>query len=80
MHSPITTRLAWCTAARNDSAKSTRADLAALGEHLNACPQLNRHLLTLHGATEFMNGFVATRFVSTILVFALVIGLGAWIL
>ncbi len=80
MQNTITTRLAWCTAAHNDSAKSTHADLAALGDHLNACPQLNRHLLTLHGATDFMNGFVATRFVSTLLVFALVIGLGAWIL
>lgn len=78
MHSPITTRLAWCTAAHSDSAKSARADLAALGEHLHACPQLHRHLLTLHGATEVMNGFVATRFISTLLVFALVIGLGAW--
>ncbi|WP_296542659.1 hypothetical protein [Rhodoferax sp.] len=80
MHSPTNTRLAWCTAAHNDSAKSTRADLLALGEHLNACPQLHRHLMTLHGATEVMNGFVATRFVSTLLVLALVIGLGAWML
>ena len=80
MHSHSTTRYAWCTASNSDSAKSTRADLAALGEHLNACPQLHRHLLTLQGATEVMNGFVATRFVSTLLVFALVIGLGAWIL
>lgn len=80
MHSPITTRLAWCTAAHGDNAKSTRADLAALGEHLNACPQLHRHLLILHDATEFMHSFVATRFVSTLVVFALAIGLGAWML
>ena len=80
MHTPITTRHACCTATNSDSAKSTRADLAALGEHLNACPQLHRHLLALHGATEVMKGFVATRFMSTLLVFVLVIGLGAWIL
>ena len=80
MHSPTTTRHKWCTAAHSDNAKSARADLAALGEHLSACPQLHRHLLTLHGAAEAMNGFVATRFVSTLLVFALVIGLGSWML
>jgi len=80
MHSPTNTRHAWCTAAHSDSATSARTDLLALGEHLNACPQLHRHLMTLHGATEVMNGFVATRFVSTLLVLALVIGLGAWML
>jgi len=80
MHSPNTTRLAWCTAAHGDNAKSSRADLAALGEHLNACPQLHRHLLTLHGATESLHSFVATRFVSTLTVLALVIGIGTWML
>lgn len=80
MHSPTTTRHTWCTAAHSDNAKSARADLAALGEHLNTCPQLHRHLLRLHAVTDVMNGFVATRFVSTLLVFALAIGFGAWLL
>lgn len=80
MNSPATTSHKWCTASNSDSAKSTRADLAALGEHMNTCPQLHRHLLSLQGATEVMNGFVATRFVSTLLVLALLVGLGAWML
>ena len=80
MNSPTTTRHTWCTAAHTDSTKSARADLTALGEHLHTCPQLHRHLLSLHGATEVMNGFVATRFVSTLLVIALVIGLVSWLL
>jgi hypothetical protein len=70
----------WCTASNSDSAKSTRADLAALGEHMNSCPQLHRHLLSLQGATKVLNGFVATRFVSTLLVLALIVGLGVWML
>lgn len=80
MHSPATARHTWCTSAHSDDAKSTLSDLAALGEHMSTCPQLHRHLLKLHGATEAMNGFVATRFVSTLLVFAFIIGLGIWML
>jgi len=80
MHSPKTTGHTWCTTARGDNAKSAEADLAALGEHLSSCPQLHPHLLKLHGATETMNGFVATRFASTLLVIALLIGVGSWLL
>ncbi len=80
MHRPTTTPHKWCTAAHSDSAISAHADLAALGEHLNTCPQLHRHLLSLQGATELMNGFVATRFVSTLLVITLAVGLVAWLL
>lgn len=80
MPSHKTTRHTWCTTAHGDNAKSADADLAALGEHMGTCPQLHRHLLSLHGATEVMNGFVATRFVSTLLVLAILIGLGSWLL
>lgn len=79
MYSP-TPPHAWRTASYSDSAKSTRIDLAALGEHLTACPQLHRHLLTLHGVAESIHGFVATRFVSTLVVMAVLIGLGYWLL
>lgn len=80
MHSPKTTGHTWCTTAHGDNAKSAGADLAALGEHLSSCPQLHRHLLSLHNASETMNGFVATRFVSTLLVLAIAIGFGSWLL
>ena len=80
MPSLKTARHTWCTAAHGDNAKSAGADLTALGEHMSSCPQLHRHLLRLHGATEAMNGFVATRFVSTLLVLAVLIGLGSWLL
>ena len=80
MPSPKSTGHTWCTTAHGDNAKAAGADLAALGEHMISCPQLHRHILSLHGATEAMNGFVATRFVSTLLVLAVLIGLGSWLL
>ncbi|HEX5697631.1 MAG TPA: hypothetical protein VFX90_03170 [Rhodoferax sp.] len=81
MHNPSSTpRQAWCTASRSDASKSSRADLLVLGEHLSACPQMHRHLMTLHGAATAIDGFVARRFVTTLVVVALLIGLAYWAL
>jgi hypothetical protein len=51
-----------------------------LGEHMSACPQLHRHLMTLHGVVESIHGFVATRFITTLVVVAVVVGFGYWLL
>lgn len=80
MHSPMPPRHAWCTASRSDASKSSSTDLLVLGEHLSACPQLHRHLMTLHDVAESIHGFVATRFVTTLVVVAVVIGFGYWLL
>jgi len=80
MHKPTAPRHAWCTAARSDTTACFRADLATLGVHLNACPQVHRHLLTLYGASASIHGFVATRLVTTLVVIAALFGLGYWVL
>ena len=81
MHNPMSTpRQAWCTAARSDASKSSGTDLLVLGAHLSACPQMHRHLMTLHGAATAINGFVASRIVTTVVVVALLIGFGYWAL
>ena len=51
-----------------------------LGKHLSACPQMHRHLMTLHGVAASIHGFVATRFVTTLVVMALLFGFGYWVL
>lgn len=77
MHHPTTTpRHVWHTASHSDAAKSSGTDLLLLGEHLNACPQLHRHLLTLHRVAESVHGFVATRFVTTLVVMIVLFGFG----
>jgi len=80
MHGLTTTLPAWHTASHSDPTKSTRNDRAALGAHLTACPQLHRHLLTLQRVATSFHGFVATRFVSTLVILALLFGLGYWAL
>lgn len=80
MHSATTTPLAWCTASDSDPTQSTRIDCVALGAHLTACPQLHRHLLTLQRVAVSFQGFIATRFVSTLVILVVLLGLGYWVL
>jgi hypothetical protein len=80
MRIPKTQRHAWCTASHNDAAKSSLNDMRALGEHLTACPQVHRHLLTLRAAAAFTHGFVATRFVTTLVALIALFRLGYWLL
>lgn len=54
-------------------------DLEALGEHLALCKGSNRRLLALRSVAETMNGFVAARFMTT-LVLAILLLAGASIL
>ncbi|WP_296494718.1 hypothetical protein [Rhodoferax sp.] len=81
MHkSTSTPRQDWCTASRSDASKSSGTDLLVLGEHLSACPQVHRHVMALHGVATAIDGFVATRFVTTLVVVALLFGFGYWAL
>lgn len=76
MLNPMPPRQVWCTASRSDTGKSSGSDLLLLGEHLNTCTQLHRHLLTLHRVAESAHGFVATRFVTTLVVLLVLFSVG----
>jgi len=70
----------WSTASKGKAADTSPGDLFALGEHLGTCQALRGRLFTLHCVADAMHGFVAARFVTTLVVFALLMGLGALIL
>lgn len=55
-------------------------DLSALGEHLNQCKGSYGRLFALQCAAQSMEGFVAARFVTTLAVVALSIGVGLLVL
>lgn len=80
MYQPTAPRHAWCTAAHSDATACFHADVVSLGLHLNACPQIHRHLLTLQQASISVHGFVATRLVTTLVVVAALMVLGYWLL
>ncbi len=70
----------WTTSSFGGTVDTSPGELSALGEHLDNCKGLQSRLFALQCAAETMNGFVSARFVTTLVVFALLIGTGASIL
>jgi hypothetical protein len=74
-----TPRHGWCTASRSGSTKSSGGDLL-LQDHLNACRQVQRRLLVLHSAMTRTHGFLASRFVTTLVFLAVLLSLATWVM
>jgi hypothetical protein len=67
----------WSTASFGDNADTSPMELSALGEHLDLCRGSRERLFGLHCAAQTMHGFVAARFVTTLVVAALLIGIAS---
>lgn len=80
MSHPATPHCAWRTATYGDHANSSKRDIQSLGEHLNACQNSPTHLFALRCAAESTHGFVASRFVTTLAIVALILVLGYWLI
>jgi hypothetical protein len=55
-------------------------DRSALDEHLHTCNAQNGNLVSLHCAAQSLQGFVATRLITTIVLLAIFISLGLGLL
>ena len=77
MNNELTAPPCWTTASFGDNAETSPMELSALGEHLHACKGSRGRLFALHCVAETMHGFVAARFVTTLVVVALLIGVGS---
>ena len=79
----MTTRSApsptWRTASYADSANATVLDISALGEHLDVCKRCSGSLLAFQRGAEFMHGFFAGRFVTTLALIAVIIGISSFV-
>lgn len=62
----------WSTTSFGDEANTSPAELATLGEHLNGCRSPGRRVDGLQSAARALQGLVAARFVTTLLLFSLV--------
>ncbi len=73
-------RPCWSTASFAEAADTSPMELSALGEHLALCRLLSGRLFVLRCTVEAARDFIAARFVTTLVVVALVAGLGslAW--
>ena len=70
-HSP-----SWSTASFGDSADTSPTELLALRSHLGLCRPLGGRLSALRCGADRLHGFMARRFVTTLMLLALLIGLG----
>lgn len=80
MGTHITGATRWSTSSFGDAADTSPVELSALGNHLNLCRGARGRLFTLHCIAEITNRFVAPRFVTTLVVIGLAIGLGSLVL
>jgi hypothetical protein len=64
----------WSTASYGDKAETSPMELSALGEHLHVCKNSHGRMVALHCAAQSMHGFLAARFMTTLVVFAVLIG------
>lgn len=70
----------WSTASFSDTADTLPGDLSALGEHLELCRGSRGRLFAFKCFAGSMNGFVAARFVTTLVVVVLFIGVAIMVL
>lgn len=65
----------WRTSSLGDSPDTSPLELSTLGEHLDRCNGSRGRLFTLHCLAEALIGFLASRFVTTVVVMAILLGL-----
>jgi len=80
MSHPVTPHCAWRTATGGDCAVLSPRDIQTLGEHLNACQISPTHFSNLHCVAESMHGFVASRFITTLVILFLIFILMFWLI
>jgi|CXWL01.1.fsa_nt_gi hypothetical protein len=67
----------WSTSAFGDSVLAPLIEWNALREHLELCRESRQRLGALRYAAERARGFVAARLVTTLVLMALITGLGS---
>lgn len=77
MKSSLNTPHAWSTVSFGGAADTSPIELSSLGDHLGICKSPNGHWFAMHCAGEAMRGFVASRFVTTVVAIALLIGIAS---
>lgn len=80
MSTNVITSPCWSTASFGDAADTSPTELSALGEHLDLCRGSRGRLFAVHCVAQTMHGFVAARFVTTLVVIVLLIGVGVLVL
>jgi hypothetical protein len=67
----------WSTSSFGDSADTSPGELQAMGEHLGLCRASSGRIFRLRCAAETLHGFVAPRFVTSLVLALLLLVLGS---
>lgn len=70
----------WSTSSFSDAATPSPTELASLGEHFTTCNGCNGRLMALQHGMMAVHGFAASRFVTTLALAALLIGISVLVL
>lgn len=77
MNTQVVTNPSWRTSSFGQTADTSPMELSALGEHLSLCRDSRGRLFALSCVAETMNTFLASRFVTTVVVVALIMGVAS---
>ena len=72
-------RPVWATSSIDGGADTTPMDLSVLGAHVDRCNGSRGRMFGLRCAADALYGFLAPRFVTTLVVVTLVFGVGSLI-
>jgi hypothetical protein len=64
----------WATASINDAADTSPMELSALGAHVDRCNGSRGRMFGLQCVADAVHGFIAPRFVTTLIVIGFVFG------
>jgi hypothetical protein len=69
----------WSTSSIDGAAETTPMDLSALGAHVDRCNGSRGRMFALRCAADALLGFLAPRFVTTLVIVAIAVGVGSLI-
>lgn len=80
MNTQFTSTRCWSTASFGAAADTLPVELSGLGAHLALCKKSHRRFFALQCFAQAMHGFVVTRFVTTLVLVVLLIGVASLVL
>jgi hypothetical protein len=80
MNTQIVANPLWSTASFGQTAETSPMELSALGDHLDLCQGSRGRLFALSCIAETLDSFLAARFVTTVVMVALLMGVASLVI
>ncbi len=80
MNTMLAARPLWATSSFGDSAEASPIETSSLARHLGACEKSRGRMFFFRCSLDSMHGFLLPRMVTSLVVIALLIGAGSFVL